>query len=101
MEEFEHPSTLEESAPTIVTDGIDSGLDFLTQYGWYLLAGLLALIYFRNDVENALYKIYEARENRQYMAKCKKGRFSFHGTCLEIQQNTNVHTYMFVPNSFN
>ncbi|RZF35545.1 hypothetical protein LSTR_LSTR010236 [Laodelphax striatellus] len=72
MEEFEHPSTLEESAPTIVTDGIDSGLDFLTQYGWYLLAGLLALIYFRNDVENALYKIYEARENRQYMAKCKK-----------------------------
>ncbi|XP_022188199.2 selenoprotein S [Nilaparvata lugens] len=72
MEEYEHPDTLEETAPKILTDGIDTGLGFLSQYGWYLALGVLTLIAFRTKIENALYDIYEARQKRQYEEKCKK-----------------------------
>lgn len=53
-----------------------AGIQFLQQYGWFLLLGLVAFLYVKNKyITPTVERIQQQREDEQYK---KMGRFSLH-----------------------
>ncbi|XP_033758453.1 selenoprotein S-like [Pecten maximus] len=52
-DDVEHPSTLQNENPQIVSDAFSTATQILQQYGWFIVLGCLFLLYIRSKIKPA------------------------------------------------
>uniref|UniRef100_A0A1B6KMJ2 Selenoprotein S n=1 Tax=Graphocephala atropunctata TaxID=36148 RepID=A0A1B6KMJ2_9HEMI len=83
---YEHPETLQETTPSFVLGIWDLATGLIENYGWYLLALGLVILYYWQTIQSRLDKWYNEKSDKEYAAKCKKDPDLMRRRQLEMEE---------------
>lgn len=62
-----HPKILENETPVFLVDAFRWGILIIQNYGWFIVAGVLLLIYIKNKLAPTLSAMQRRKEEQQYL----------------------------------